>query len=158
MYKNVGKKVEDFEKRLNKENKLRKSIKEPIGIVLPLKPKKNSNETLFEMSYDLNEQIKTNLKNLILTSKGEVLCNPDFGTNINSLYNSTETDSIEEQAMEEIKKSVNKYFPYISLEKFSSQKIPETQEHSGYYELKIFYLIEGLSDLNELILKISTSR
>jgi len=157
-FKNTGKSIEEVEKRFLKEKSLRDSIKKPIGIVLPLKPKKNSNETLFEMSYDINEQIKTNLKNLLLTSKGEVLCSPDFGTNLNQLYNATDVDSIEEIAMEEIKTTVKKYLPFIELSNFSSQKIHETQEISGYYELKIEYSIAGISDLNELILKISTSR
>lgn len=157
-FKNTGKSIEQVEKRFRKEKKLRDSIKKPIGIVLPLKPKKNSNETLFEMTYDVNDQIKTNLKNLLLTSKGEVLCSPDFGTNLNQLYNATDVDDIEELAMEEIKATVKKYLPFVELSNFSSQRIEATQDKSGYYELKIEYSVAGISDLNELILKINTSR
>jgi phage baseplate assembly protein W len=157
-FKNTGKSIEEVEKRFRKEKKLRDSIKKPIGIVLPLKPKKNSSETLFEMSYDVNEQVKTNLKNLLLTTKGEVLCNPDFGTNLSQLYNATDVDDIEEIAMEEIKSVVKKYFPFVQLSNFSSHRIEATQEYSGYYELKIEYSVAGISDLNELILKINISR
>ena len=48
--------------------------------------------------------------------------------------------------------------PFVNLTNFSSVKIEETENVSGYYELEIDYSIEGFEDLNKLILNIEMSR
>ena len=47
------------------------------------------NETLFKMHFKIDDQIKDNLKNLIMTQKGERLGYPDFGTNLRAIYSNT---------------------------------------------------------------------
>ena len=42
--------------------------------------------TLFKSSYLTKDQVISNVRNLILTNKGERIMNPDFGTNIYNLY------------------------------------------------------------------------
>ena len=158
VFKNIGKSFNDFKKsekfKINTQNK----IKKPIGIDFPLKEKSTLNETLFKMTYDVNDQVKVNLKNLILTRKGEYLCLPDFGTNLIQLYNSTEIEDIEEIAMDEIKKAVSLYMPYVSLENFTSNKVKNTLENTSYHEIKIDYNVEGLNKKNTITIKLLMSR
>ena len=97
----------------------------PIGIKTPLERGSKSKETLFKMHFDISEQVKDNLKNLIMTQKGERLGFPDFGTNLRQIYsnNTLTKDQIVDIASKEISNVVSKYMPSIRLEEFYSSKI-----------------------------------
>jgi phage baseplate assembly protein W len=117
--------------QVRKSSKYRSSIIEeksfPIGIQTPVEPGYKDNETLFKMHFDPLEQIKDNLKNLILTQKGERLGYPDFGTNINRIYSNTNLseDQIADIVMNEITYLVAKYMPSLTLQNFYSSKIKD---------------------------------
>ena len=81
-FKNSGRNIKELNKKIRRQDFLESEIKSPIGIVLPLRSGIKSKETLFAMTYDENEQVKINIKNLILTRKGEYLGRPNFGTNL----------------------------------------------------------------------------
>lgn len=157
-FKNTGKLKKDFIVKEKYKNKVQDFRKIPIGIKLPLATKKNSNESLFEMTYDINEQIKVNFKNLILTRKGEYLCNPSFGTNLIEIYNTTNLENIEEIAMNEIQNAVNSFMPFIKLKNYTSTKINETSNNPEYYKIIIDYIVDGLENKNSLIIRLLTSR
>ena len=53
-----------------------------IGLELPLT---HTQEGYFKRTKTALEQAKSNIKNLLLTNKGERLGNPNFGTNLLSL-------------------------------------------------------------------------
>ena len=52
----------------------------PVGIKTPLELGNGTN--IYKMHYSLQEQIKDNLRNLVLTNNGERLGRPDFGANL----------------------------------------------------------------------------
>lgn len=92
----------------------------PLGIKTPVQLGTNS-EGLFAMNFDLANQVKDNLRNLILTNWGERLCSYNFGANLREL--TTELSSKEDfdnEAMVRIKDAVNKWMSYVSLNDFSS--------------------------------------
>lgn len=109
------------------KEKTLKSVKKPIGIKTPLSLGENNQETLFKMNFDAIDQIKDNLKNLILTQKGERLGFPDFGTSLSIVYSNTQLtkDQIENILMQEISSAVEKYMPSILLEGFYSNKLSD---------------------------------
>ena len=153
VFKNTGKLKKDFTKKLNYQRKIIESSRNPIGIKMPLSAKNNKNQTLFEMTYDVTDQVKINLKNLILTKKGEYLCSSDFGTNLIDLYNQTDIENIEEIAMEEIQQTVSTYMPFVNLSNFTSGIKEETFDNPEHVEIKIDYTIAGLDKKNNLIIK-----
>ena len=101
---------------------------------------------------------KNNLKNLILTRKGEYLCSPNFGTNLIDIYNRTDLENIESIAMSEIQNSVSTYMPFVNLVNYTSVEIPESFDNPKYYEIKINYTIDSIEEKNVLIIKLLTSR
>lgn len=111
------------------KEKTLKIVKKPIGIKTPLSLGENTHETLFSMNFDASDQIKDNLKNLIMTQKGERLGFPDFGTNLSIIYSNTQLtkEQIEEIVMSEISDVVSKYMPNIDLEEFYSNKISDNR-------------------------------
>lgn len=85
----------------------------PIGIRTPLR---YGNTSLFVMNTDLFDQIRDNLRNLVLTNHGERLGLYDFGANLNEL--STERVSREDYDNEvaaRIASAVSKWMPFVSL-------------------------------------------
>jgi hypothetical protein len=52
-----------------------------IGITLPL----TFGENTFEQSFQTKDQIKSNIKNLLLTKRGERILQPQFGSGLQSL-------------------------------------------------------------------------
>ena len=61
------------------------------------------------------EQAKSNIKNLLLTNKGERLGNPTFGTNLLSLVFSQENTDLESRVEEEIRSSMSEFLPFINI-------------------------------------------
>ena len=158
-FNNSGISIEEYKKRNRLRDKLENQNNNiPLGIKLPLERGYRTNETLFKMNFNRVDQINNNLKVLLVTKKGERLGFPDFGTNLISLYNRGDLESIEDAAMAEISSSINKYFPFISLDSFKSE-YRQTENGDNYYEITISYEIPGdKPSLHNMIIKIKTSR
>ena len=128
----------------------------PIGIVLPLRRGTKSKETLFSMTHDENEQVKINLKNLILTKKGEYLGRPNFGTNLIELYNTSNLENIDSIVMDEIKSAVSIFMPFLGLQNFESFFVNATENNSPYYDITVKYLFNNIE--NNVNIKLQVSR
>lgn len=103
----------------------------PIGIKTPLEKGKHSKgETLFKMHFDISNQIEDNLKNLIMTQKGERLGFPDYGTNLRQIYsnNTLSQEEVANIASNEINSVVSKYMPSISLTEFYSSRVSDSNQ------------------------------
>ena len=129
---------------------LRKTVevtKSPIGIKTPLeKGSASLGESLFKMHFDVDDQIMDNLKNLIMTQKGERLGFSDFGTNLNAIYSNTSLteDDIAEIASNEVSNAVKKYMPSIKLTQFYSQRVGDN-EKNNYANISGLNLANNLS-------------
>jgi len=132
----------------------------PIGIKTPLTLSDDGFSTLFNMHYELEEQIHDNLRNLIMTNPGERLGRYDFGAGLRALTMELSGNSEYEQiVMTNIKSAVAKYMPFVSLETFGVDKIKfdNTDAPAGMTKVTITieYTVEKLKRNNralELIL------
>lgn len=99
--------------------------KKPIGIKTPLERGSGQGESLFRMHFEITRQIEDNLKNLLMTQKGERLGFPEFGTQLKEIYsnNTYDNEEIVNIASTEVQDAVSKFMPSISLTEFYSQKV-----------------------------------
>ncbi len=111
-------------------------------------PPVNSGNSLFKLSYLTKDQVISNVRNLILTNKGERPMNPEFGTNIYSLLFEQNTVDLEPKIRESIQKAFDKYMPLAKIEFLEINQ----GEHKIHIALG-FSVIEY--DINE-ILEITT--
>ena len=118
----IGKNLSDLEKQGNWKAKTVFKAKTPIGIKTPLEKGSGFGETFFKMHFDIADQIQDNLKNLIMTQKGERLGFPDYGTNLRKIYSNTNLpiEQVVDLATQEIKDVVAKYMPSLNLLQFYS--------------------------------------
>ena len=83
-----------------------------VGIKLPFgKP-----NGLFSQSYTTEEQAVSNLKNLILTRKGERVFQPEFGSNVYSLLFENIDINIESKMADTLTEDINFWLPYIVID------------------------------------------
>ena len=70
------------------------------------------------MHRDLPATIGDNLKNLLLTNKGERLMDYNFGANLKELCFELGTEEADAEAINRIRTAVGRYLPFVSLETF----------------------------------------
>lgn len=97
----------------------------PLGIAIPLKLAQDDKSSLFEMNFDQIEQIRQNLKNLLLSSPGERLGRYDFGAGLRNItFEMISTNrNFESQIMKMMQDAVQKYMPYVALKTLTSENI-----------------------------------
>ena len=110
-FKSVGEKLDEY------QNRQADVSPTPIGLATPLRLSTTQND-IFEMHYNLQDQIEDNLRNLILTNHGERLGLYDFGANLQTILFSLNGASFEMECMRRIKTAARKYLPFIELETF----------------------------------------
>ena len=123
-FKSVGVKAND--PNLFKEVQVR-----PIGVKTPVETG-TGRSGIFEMHFNVPDQLSDNLRNLILTNHGERLARPDYGANLRPLaFELTSREDWEAEAMERINTAVSKFMPFVDLETFSSEVLTEKLSDSG---------------------------
>lgn len=83
-----------------------------VGVMLPF----GKNKGLFSLSYTTEEQAISNLKNLLLTRKGERPFQPEFGSDVYSLLFEQMDINIETQLSEQLSEDIQFWLPYIVID------------------------------------------
>lgn len=126
--------------------------KTPIGIVTPVAFSQGGSSTLFEMNFNILDQIKDNLKNLVLTNSGERLMLTDLGANIRPLLFNISKDEVASEAIRRISKAVSKFMPFIELDTFET-KIFDLKDGSDLSKVQITigYNVPALGNVNQTL-------
>ena len=110
-----------------RENDLNPDTK--IGLELPFA---RSRTGLFGLTETTLEQAGHNIKNLLLTAKGERVMQPDFGSDLRALLFEQADENIGEKIEDTILESISTWLPYISI-----QKIDIIQDESNLNLMKV---------------------
>lgn len=109
-----------------------------VGIKLPFIGKDGN---LFDLSYSTQDQAISNLKNLLLTRRGERIMEPYFGTTIqDSLFEPNTVDVID-GIQSSIREAVSYWLPYIIIDSLTVENVIASlgaqQEHGVTVSLKV---------------------
>lgn len=102
-----------------------------VGVKLPLVSKSGQ---LFDLSYSTEEQAISNIKNLLFTSKGERIMQPQFGTKLPETLFEPNDDVLKERISMEISDAIDFWLPYISITKLNIETViavGESKEEHG---------------------------
>lgn len=132
-------------------NKIVKDTKEfndyAYGITLPIK---RGNTGYFEQAFTSYEQAKSNLKNLLLTKKGERVMQPEFGTGLDSLLFEPMTDGIFENSLSDtITRTVNYWLPYINIENIDIEMTDDMKDRHIAH-MKVQFTVGNQIELQEI--------
>jgi len=117
-----------------------------VGVTFPF-----DGEAVFNSSYTTKEQVKSNLINLLLTSPGERLMNPDFGVGIRDFLFEQVIDK--ETVLIKITDGAQSYIPEIEiLDVFTKRENTETTPELHTVRIAIHYrlLIDKSTDAIEI--------
>ena len=95
-----------------RENDLNPDVR--IGLKLPFT---RDRAGLFGTTENTLEQAGYNIKNLLLTAKGERVMQPDFGSRLRELLFEQYTEDLTERIREEIGEAMSTWLPYINIAK-----------------------------------------
>lgn len=83
-----------------------------IGLTLPL----SFGDNTFNQSFLTKDQVKSNIKNLLLTKRGERILQPEFGSNLQELLFEQSVDDLENRIEDIITDSLEQWLPYVTAE------------------------------------------
>lgn len=83
-----------------------------IGITLPIQ----ISDVAFNQSFTTTEQVRSNIKSLLLTKKYERVMQPDLGSGFQELLFEQNTDDFAERLEATINDTMAKWLPYVSVE------------------------------------------
>ena len=136
-FKSVGETFEDYASRQG--TAVEKAI--PLGIKTPLSFDTNG-RNIFEMHFSPAELIKDNLRNLILTNKGERLGNPRFGAGLRQIqFGVGNPEEVDRRMMSLIKSAVKTYMPYVNLADFSTSEIADPVTGTKMQKIRITFTV-----------------
>ena len=95
-----------------------------IGITLPLR----IGNTAFNQSFKTIDQIKTNIKNLLLTKRKERVMQPELGSGLQELLFNFNDDFLGDKIEEVITNSMEKWLPYVTIEEIDVRQTNELKD------------------------------
>ena len=121
-----------------------------ISVSLPLNY--NKQDGPFQLNKTIQETVKQNFKNLVLTAEGERLMDPDFGVGIQKYLFENYSSSLNEIIKSKVLNKVDKYLPFIIVQDFV---VAESKTNINEFYIYIKYYIQSLNVLDELNFTIS---
>ena len=117
-----------------------------VGITLPIQ---RGNDGYFAQSFRTFDQVRSNLKNLLLTKKGERILQPEFGSGLHDLLFNPATEKFEEDLETTINDSVSKWLPYVIVEDINVD-ISKEQTDNNQAKVSLKFRQEGDQTLDTL--------
>lgn len=122
----------------------------PIGIRTPMRLGQGS-DGIFQMHFALSDQIRDNLRNLILTNHGERVAIYDFGANLQPLTLELGSDLFDEEVLIRIRTATTRWMPYVKLDRLEREIINLDNENTAKIRLKIYYNVPQFRIFDQLI-------
>lgn len=122
-----------------------------VGVTLPLQ---RGNTGYFQQSFQTIEQVKSNIKNLILTRPGERFMHPTFGTGLWSLLFNQNTEIFEADVEDAIQTAVEKWMPFIEIDKIEIQNT-DSDKDQNQFQINISFRLSNQTTLNTVTFNIT---
>lgn len=108
----------------------------------PAWPLKNGTDDLFEMNDSLKKQVNFYLRNILLTSPGENISDPDYGVGLRRfLFESFEDGSVDALSAR-ISTQIKRYITFVNVTRIVVDNSAENKDN-GILSLKIIYSIRN---------------
>jgi phage baseplate assembly protein W len=102
-------------------------------------------DSIFQTIYTTNEQVKENLKTLLLTRIGERYMQPSFGTNLLNIVFEPNTEQIKEVISDILIDPINTWLPYIVIENLNVTTAEDDPTLPYHVSISLTYTINDFS-------------
>ena len=103
------------------------------------------NPGIFKTLFTSNDQAKANIRNLLLTRKGERYNQLNFGTNLLSLVFLPSNDDLKELISAEISAALNFWLPYIVVQNLEILNVDDDPTLLNTTKIQLTYTVDGFS-------------
>jgi phage baseplate assembly protein W len=116
-----------------------------IGITLPLQ----IGNTAFNQSFTTSDQIKTNIKSLLLTKRYERIMQPNLGSGLQELLFEQNTEDLPDRIEERINQSLSNWLPFVTIDTIDIAQSDELKD-SNRVEVSIKFRLNDTPKLETL--------
>jgi phage baseplate assembly protein W len=120
-----------------------------LGITLPIQ----IGNTAFNQSFTTYEQAKSNIKNLLLTKKGERVMQPNFGSGLQELLFDFNDDLLSVKIEETITTALENWLPYIVVQQINVNQSNDNKDRNTV-GITISFNVRNSPELNTVSFKI----
>jgi len=120
-----------------------------LGITLPIQ----IGNTAFNQSFTTYEQAKSNIKNLLLTKKGERVMQPNFGSGLQELLFDFNDDLLSAKIEETITTALENWLPYIVVQQINVNQSNDNKDRNTV-GITISFNVRNSPELNTVSFKI----
>ncbi len=103
------------------------------------------NPGVFKTLYTTNDQAKANIRNLLLTRKGERYNLINFGTNLLSIVFQPSTPDIKELINLEITEALSSWLPYIAVQDLEILTVEDDPTLLHTIKITLKYTVDGFN-------------
>ena len=114
-----------------------------IGVTLPLQ---RGNNGYFAQSFQTIDQIKSNIRNLLLTRRGERIMHPTFGTSLYEALFEQNTDDLEIKVQTSIEESIAEWMPFVSIEEILVDQSNSDRDRYSF-DISLSFRVSGQQNL-----------
>lgn len=116
-----------------------------IGITLPIQ----IGNTAFNQSFTTTEQLRTNIKSLLLTKRYERIMQPNLGSGLQELLFEQNTEDLPDRIEQTINDSINNWLPFVSIDSIDIQQSNELKD-SNRVDVSIKFRLRDNPNLETL--------
>ena len=120
-----------------------------IGITLPLQ----IGNTGFTQSYKTIDQVKTNIKSLLLTRQQERVMQPFLGSGLNNLVFDFNDEELANKIEETINESIQRWLPFVNVDRIDVEQTDVLRDQNRV-NVSITFSIDGSANLETIFLPI----
>lgn len=123
-----------------KQDTIKRDTRRKVGITLPLSDK---NGRLFQQSSTTDEQVYSNLVNLLLTQRGERFMHSNFGTDLLKIVFEPMNNDLVEKISADINASVAFWLPYVNVQVDVNPATEDDIYNGHLLSIRVDYYING---------------
>jgi phage baseplate assembly protein W len=94
-----------------------------VGISLPI-------QNDFSQTFNTSDQIKSNIKNLLLTKKGERILQPEFGSDLHSVLFEFNDDNLEPIIEQVVTEAMERWLPFVTIDEIIVESTNELKDNN----------------------------
>ena len=113
-----------------------------VGISLPI-------QNDFSQTFNTSDQIKSNIKNLLLTKKGERILQPEFGSDLHSVLFEFNDDNLEPIIEQVVTEAMEKWLPFVTIDEIVVESTNELKDNNRV-NISMKFSIGDNPQLNEV--------
>ena len=122
-----------------------------IGITLPIQ----IGNTAFNQSFITADQVKSNIKNLLLTKRFERLMQPEFGSGMQELLFNMNDEMFADNLENTIVDTLSKWLPYVNVETINIQQSNEFKDNNKV-EVSVSFRVSDTQVLDTVTFNVQT--